>query len=123
MLQVRAFMQERRRLERFKLSAPARLVVQNDGGAKEQLDLTTKDVSSGGAFLYSRQPLAEGASVRMEFLVSLGMLQKLAGERQAAKIKVKGRVVRVDEDGIAVRFDNAYKITAFETGQNKDSPF
>jgi hypothetical protein len=116
-------MEERRRLERFKLNAPARVIVNKDGGAKAELDLTMKDVSSGGAFLFSAQPLAEGASVRMEFLISLGMLRKLAGEKKAAKIKVKGRVIRVDAEGIAVRFDNTYKITALENGNSTHSSF
>ncbi len=111
-------MEERRRLERFELNAPARVTVQTEGGTKEELDLTTKDVSSGGAFLFSSQPLSEGANVRMELLISLDMLRKLAGEKRAAKIKVKGRVIRVDTEGIAIRFDSTYKITALENGNN-----
>jgi hypothetical protein len=114
-------MEERRRLERFELNAPARVMVQSEGGTKEELDLTTKDVSSGGAFLFSSQPLTEGANVKMELLISLDMLRQLAGERRAAKIKVKGRVIRVDAEGIAIRFDSAYKITALENGENKNN--
>ena len=114
-------MEERRRLERFELNAPARVIVQTEGGAKEELDLTTKDVSSGGAFLFSSQPVSEGASVKMELLISLSMLRELAGEKKAAKIKVKGRVIRVDAEGIAIRFDSTYKITALENGNNKNN--
>ena len=114
-------MEERRRLERFELNAPARVIVQIKGSTEKELDLTTKDVSSGGAFLFSSQPLTEGASVKMELLISLDMLRELAGEKKAAKIKVKGMVIRVDAEGIAIRFDSAYKITAVENGHKRNS--
>jgi hypothetical protein len=116
-------MEERRRLERFELNAPAKVIVQTEGGPKEALDLTTKDVSSGGAFLFSSQPFTEGSNVKMELVISLDMLRKLAGEKKAAKIKVKGRVIRVDAEGIAIRFDSSYKITALENGNNKNNSF
>jgi hypothetical protein len=114
-------MEERRRLERFELNAPAKVIVQTKAGTKEALDLRTKDVSSGGAFLFSSQPLAAGASVKMELLISLDMLQKLAGEKKAAKIKVKGMVIRVDAEGVAIRFDSAYKISAIENGNKRNN--
>ncbi len=114
-------MAERRRLERFDLSAPARLFVESDGGQKAQLDLTTKDVSSAGAYLFCPEPLLEGAQVRMELLICLDKLRRLAGERGRAKIKVKGTIIRVDTDGIAIRFANKYKITTFGNGSYTDS--
>ena len=107
-------MDERRKLERFELNAPARILMDLGEGKKEELDLTTKDVSSGGAFIYSDQPLPEGVTVKIEFLISLAMLQKLAGEKGKAKVKVKGKIIRVDENGAAIRFDNKYKITSLD---------
>ena len=59
----------------------------------------------------------------MELLISLDMLRTLAGEKKTAKIKVKGRVIRVDAEGIAIRFDNTYKIMALENGNNKNNSF
>jgi hypothetical protein len=111
-------MAERRRLERFDLTAPARLVVESDGGRKAQLDLTTKDVSSAGAYLYCPEPLLKGANVRMELLICLDRLRKLAGENGRAKIRVRGTIIRVDTDGVAIRFANKYKITALENGDH-----
>ncbi len=107
-------MDERRRLERFELNAPARILVDFGEGKKEELDLTTKDVSSGGAFIYSDQPLPEGATVKIDFFISLAMIQKLAGEKGKAKIRVKGKIIRVNENGAAIRFDNKYKITSLD---------
>jgi c-di-GMP-binding flagellar brake protein YcgR len=104
-------MEERRRLERFELSTPARVQLES-GKGKAEYNLTTRDVSSGGAFLYSPQPLPEGAKVKMEFLISLETLQKLAGENGTAQVRVKGKVIRSDSNGVAIRFENGYKITA-----------
>jgi hypothetical protein len=111
-------MAERRRLERFDLIAPAHLTVESESGGKAQLNLTTKDVSSGGAYLYSQQPLISGSRVTMELLIFLDTLWKIASARGRVKIKVKGTVIRVDEEGIAVRFESKYKITALDKGNN-----
>ncbi len=109
-------MEERRRLERFKLNAPARIFLEIEEGQREELELTTKDISSGGAFIYSDQPLPAGAAVRIELFISLGMLKKLSGEKGRAKVKIRGKVIRVAEDGAAIQFDNKYKITAMDNG-------
>ncbi len=107
--------EERRRLERFDLNAPARLLVELGSGRKEQLDLTTKDMSSAGAFLYSQEQIPEGVNVKLEFFISLETLHSLVGEKGRVKVKVNGKVIRVDTDGIAVRFDNKYKIMALDS--------
>ncbi len=104
--------EERRKLERFDLNAPARVQVELESGRKEELDLTTKDVSSAGAFLYSQERVPEGANLRLEFFISLDALNSLVGEKGRVKVRVNGKVIRVDSDGIAVRFDSKYKMTA-----------
>jgi hypothetical protein len=111
-------MAERRKIERFDLAAPAQLVVESVSGKNSHLSLTTKDVSSAGAFLFCPQPLVEGSRVKMELFISLEKFWKLAGERGNAKIRVRGTVVRVDADGIAIRFESKYKITTFDRGDS-----
>ncbi len=105
-------MEERRRLERFSLSTPARIQIESYGVRQEKFDLVTRDVSSAGAFLYSTQQIPEGANVRTEFYITLDTLGKTLGEEGKAKVRVKGKVVRVDPDGIAIRFDSRFRITA-----------
>jgi c-di-GMP-binding flagellar brake protein YcgR len=116
-------MAERRRLERFDLTEPARVIVESGAGNKEHLSLTTKDVSSGGAFLYCAQPLSEGARVKLELLISLDALQKLVGEKGKAKIKVSGTIIRVETEGVAIRFENKYKITALDSDNHEIDSF
>jgi hypothetical protein len=107
---------DRRTLERFDLSAPARVTLESEAGGQEPLDLVTKDVSSAGAFLYCPQHLVEGARVRMELLILPDTLSKSNGETGRAKVKVRGTIIRADTDGIAIRFESRFKITALEDG-------
>ncbi len=72
-------MAERRRLERFNLAAPAQLTAVTENRTKSQLDLTTKDISSAGAYLYCTQPFEKGARVNMELLISLRQAVKARG--------------------------------------------
>jgi hypothetical protein len=106
---------EKRKLERFELHAPVRLLLETAGNREEEYELTTRDLSSGGAFLYSPQPIPEGAKARMEILISLDTIQKLMGENGWARVRVKGQVIRSDSNGVAIRFESSYKITALET--------
>jgi hypothetical protein len=115
-------MEERRKLERFELNAPARVLLESGRCKKDEYNLTTRDVSSDGAFLYSTQPLPKGARVKMELLISLDALQKLEREKGRAKVRVKGKVVRSDWDGIAIRFESGYKITALEDNSSHNRP-
>ena len=105
-------MAERRRLQRFDLTTPARLVVESETGERLQLDLTTKDVSSAGAYLYCSEQVLEGARVRTELLICPGRPPGPSGDNGRAKVRVRGTVIRVGSDGIAVRFESKYKITA-----------
>ena len=112
-------MAERRRLERFDLCAPVQLVVEYGEGERTSLALETRDISSAGAYLYCSQPPEEGARVRMDLLISPDALRKAAGEQGKARIRVRGRIIRVDPQGIAIRFENKYKITALEQGHQE----
>ncbi len=111
-------MEERRKLERFDLIALARVQTESANNRRETYDLTTRNISSGGAFLLAPSPIAEGTDVRMEFVLSLDMLKRFSGERGRARVRVKGKVLRSDPDGIAVRFDGNYKISSWGTGNS-----
>lgn len=103
-------MKERRRLERFDLHAPARIEVLGETGAKDVLSLTTKDISSAGAYVSTDTPLPEGAPVKLELLLSVEMITRILGANEKAKVRVKGKVIRVEDDGMAIQFDSKYKI-------------
>ena len=103
---------DRRALERFDLHAPMRIEVDFDGGRKDVLNLTTQNISSAGAYIVTERPLPEGVEVRLELILSLELLKTLIGERRKAKIRVRGKVIRSDCQGMAIVFKNKYRIMA-----------
>ena len=104
-------MVERRRYERFSLGLVAKTnVVNNDQEKKKgELNLFTRDICAGGAFFHTLQPLPEGRQVDIHLLRVVTTLKKLPGK--TANIRVKGKVIRTEEHGLAVCFDKRYKIT------------
>jgi hypothetical protein len=114
-------MEDRRKLERFELRFPALVVVESQNGEEVVRDLTTKDVSADGAYLLSSSLLPEGALVRMEFMLAMNSISKSAKENGRARVRVTGRVIRVDDNGIAIRFGNRYKITTAGSGYRANS--
>ena len=113
-------MDERRKLERFELSAPARVLTWSARGERAEHVLTIRDLSSDGAFLYSSHPLPVGTIVKMEFELTPEAFQTLAIEKGRARVRVKGKIVRSESQGIVIRFDGNYKITALGVGSSRN---
>jgi hypothetical protein len=100
---------EKRRIERYELAAPARIVLE---GATEPtvIDLYTKDISAGGAYFRTDQQVPEGAHVKLEVTITVGRLKELTGVDSTFRLKVNGIVVRSADGGIAIRFDSNYQM-------------
>ena len=94
-------MVERRKLERFDLRLPAK--IESLDREKEEHNLLTKNISAGGAFLETTNPLSEKSRVGIDFIVPTGVL-----------VKVTGVVLRSEPMGIAIRFDNEYQLTPLQ---------
>lgn len=114
-------MEDRRKLERFELRVPALVVVECQSGREEVLDMTTRDVSSDGAYLLSSNLLPEGAMVKMEFVLALDSMGMSARRNGRARVMVTGKVIRADGNGAAIRFGNRYKITSSGSGLSATS--
>ena len=97
----------RRRMERFDLRLPAQIRV-TGVDTNEEIQLQTRDICAGGAFFQTNVPLPVGTRVDLDLTLPLDELKKLQGKR--ARIVVTGAVVRCQEDGIAVCFEDNYKI-------------
>ncbi len=106
-------MEEKRKLERFDLKIPAKIKLadlsQDDRG-EEIPDLTTSDISSGGAFFHTTKPLPKGTDIKIDLILPLGKLKKLSEDSLHALIKVTGTVIRTESEGMAIRFDSNYQI-------------
>jgi len=101
---------ERRRLERFSLKASA--VVQTTSGAEKVFELSTQDVSSGGAFFPMEVPLPTGEKVRITLYVSISPVERIKVMPGKARITTKGHVVRSTPEGMAVAFDGRYTMSS-----------
>ncbi len=90
----------RRKFERFEINAPATLEV--NGQDNRTLQLHTKDISAGGAYFQSAEPLDQGVKVTAEIIIPNETITNLTGTE--FQLKVHGTVVRTDDGGMAVRF-------------------
>jgi len=107
---------EKRRVKRFdlKLKACVRAAADAEESA-EAVELTTRDISTGGAFLYTSTPLTVGTAVDVNLILAPER-EKPQGMKKAW-IQVSGSVLRTDEHGMAVCFDDDSKILPYSVGE------
>jgi hypothetical protein len=97
-------MEERRRLERFDLALPATIEIPTPkpGVGGTSFKSLTRDVSSGGAFFLTRDPLPIGTRVMADMVLKAESLNQASGYPQ---LKATGYVVRTEPTGMAVCFN------------------
>ena len=76
---------------------------------KSSLNLLTKDVCDGGAFLYTDSPLPEGTEVKIDLVLPLNRLKKIKTNK--VLIKARGEILRTDSQGMAICFHKGSKIS------------
>lgn len=108
-----------RGMERFRLKLPTTISTINSDGVEEKLDFFTANICAGGAFINATQPLPLGSEMKIELILSIDALKKLKGNK--VKINVTGEVIRVDDGGMAVKFDDRFVIHATEMKNDDDS--
>ena len=65
----------------------------------QTLELVTENICAGGAFFLTHNPLPVGLKVLLEIV-----LKRQSGQGNPTKLKLKGKVVRTQPDGMAVMF-------------------
>jgi hypothetical protein len=109
---------EKRRVRRFDLKLKACVRAAADAAEPaEAFELTTRDISTGGAFLYTSTPLTVGTAVDVHLILAPER-EKSQGMKKAW-VQVSGSVLRIDEDGMAVCFDDDSKILPY-SGEERD---
>jgi len=103
-------MNDNRRLERFDLEIPAAVELLALDHEQKILNLLTTNISSGGVYFHTTQPLAKGTQVKIDLVLPLDRLRKLKDECKQAYIKVTGTVLRSESEGMAISFDEDYQI-------------
>ena len=109
-------MQYKRKLERFGLKAPAQIIPIDSNREKSTFDLVTSNICAGGAFFYTSYSIPEGTQVDVAVVLPLDKLEILKDSSKQVHLKISGKVVRTEADGIAVRFDKNYRISQLESG-------
>ena len=113
---------EQRAQERFILQLPAKLSTASGfEGNKIIQETVVANISSGGAFLYTESKLPLASKVYLEFLINLEDLKKLrfilsldslkTSIDQKIWVKATGIVVRNEENGFAIIFDQDYQLS------------
>lgn len=101
---------ERRQLQRFSVKAYA--VVQTmSPSAEKMFELSTQDISSGGAFFPMEVPLPTGEKVKITLYLLISVLEKIGDLPNKAKIITEGEVVRSTSRGMAVKFAGRYSMS------------
>jgi len=106
-------MKENRKVERFELHIETLCNVQEKEISDKTPMLLTKNISSSGAYLTTNKPLPVGTDIDLSFVLSQ---HELSNETRNKKVKIRtsGRVIRTDNGGMAVEFENQYKVSQFE---------
>ncbi len=116
---------ERRIQERFSLKLQVKFSGESDlaqGKVKEET--IAANISSGGAFLSTKQKLPLASKVYLEFLVDLEELKKLrfilsldslkASVGKKIWVKATGIVIRSEDDGLGIIFDENYQLSPMD---------
>ncbi len=102
---------EKRKMERFSLEIPTRIIWTDNGSKQESLGLMTSNICSGGAFFKTEKPLSIGTDVKLNIILPLDKFKNVKGK--TSHINIAGSVIRTDQQGMAICFDKRYKITPY----------
>lgn len=103
-------MGEKRKLERFALHVPARLSYRRNRGSEVTLDVHTRDISAEGAYIYlPERELAVGTTVGVELVLTFEKLKKILETDERVTVRVDGKVVREEPEGIVVAFMHSFR--------------
>lgn len=105
-------MDERRKHERFNLIIPTRLVLTNDAKEAEVVEINTCNISAGGVYFRMQQYIPEGTQVSLSFVLPLEKLVRVFGAKSF--VQIKGKVIRVDMEGVAIGFNKNYEIMPYK---------
>jgi hypothetical protein len=99
---------DRRRIERFDLELPAKLICTGKDKENESIELMTSNICSDGVFFKTNKPLTVGTDVKLFVILPLEKFKNVKYKK--SHIHASGSVIRKDQQGMAIRLDKKYKI-------------
>jgi len=104
---------EKRKVERFDLQIETKLNDRDEAIIEREPALFSRDISCDGVFLLTDRPRSIGTNLDLNFLLSQHELGSMPKDERIS-IKISGKVIRTDDEGMAVEFDKLYKISKFK---------
>jgi hypothetical protein len=98
---------EKRKYERFEIELPARMEAFLHN-RKQAFDLSTKNISASGAFLFTESPFLTGSHIRMTLTTKNKKIVEITGSQSL--IECEGSVVRSTPRGVAICFNKNCQI-------------
>lgn len=96
-----------RALERFDFELPALVETTDSEQQKTCCYPVTRDISCAGGYFHTKNPLAEKTRIKIGLLFELNKSESDSGKSHFF-LEFTGQVVRAEEQGMAVRFDQDY---------------
>ena len=109
---------EKRKLERFNLEVSAKIGVLSTTEDTERLDLLTSNVCSGGAYFKTAQPLPVDTEISVELVLPLDKFKKQPSAYAKAQIRLTGKVLRAESNGMGICFEKDYQIQPCKEGDD-----
>jgi len=100
---------EKRKMERFDLGLFSRIQVQSGRRAPEIMELATQNVCAGGAYFNISDPLSLETRVSLYMTLEIPVQQNRSS-KHLTRIEISGKVIRSEERGMAIQFNNGYKM-------------
>ena len=101
---------EKRKVERFDLQIETMLNDRDEVIKERRPALFSRDISCDGVFLVTDRPLPIGTNLDLNFLLSQQDFGSVPKDERIS-IKTRGKVIRTDDQGMAVEFEKLYKIS------------
>ena len=103
-------MREKRKVERFDLQIETMLNVLDESIMDKTLILLSRDISCNGVYLTTENTLPIDTRLDLNVLLNQYELSSQSDERRI-NISASGKVVRINEQGMAVEFDKLFNVS------------
>ncbi len=103
-------MENRRAMERFNLNLLSFVRAENEESEFEGPDfMIAANICSDGALLKTDKPLAVNTRVQVDFFLVINGVEPET-KKKMSLVEVTGRVIRLENKAVAVKFDKNYRI-------------
>ncbi len=100
--------EEKRKMERFDLEVFSLVKISPGQDDTDPIEICSKNICSDGAYFETPDPLPLGTSVALSLKLKVNGKNKPANNH--VSVEVTGKVIRSEKGGMAIQFDNDYRM-------------